>query len=86
MRLAGHKLPIKTKFVTRKEAPRPGATLAELEAPVEISEKAQHRMEAAAEHDAEELAEHVAEEHEAEAAAEATAEADAEGEASGDKE
>lgn len=71
MRLAGHKLPIKTKFVTRKEAPRPGATLAELEAPVEISEKAQHRMEAAAEHDVEELAETVAEDKAAEEATEA---------------
>ena len=65
MRLAGHKLPIKTKFVTRKEAPRPGATEAELEAPVEISEKAMHRMEALAEHDAEELAEQVTADHEA---------------------
>jgi large subunit ribosomal protein L16 len=54
LRLAGHKLPIKTKFVTRHEAPRPGATEAEMDAPVEISEKAHHRMESAAEHDVEE--------------------------------
>ncbi len=78
MRLAGHKLPIKTKFVTRHEAPRPGMTEAEMDAPVELSEKAQHRMEAAAEHDVEELTEQVEHEHEAEAAAEATADADAE--------
>lgn len=69
MRLAGHKLPIRTKFVTRHEAPRPGATEAELDAPVEISEHAMHRMEALAEHDAEEVTEHVAEDHEAKEAA-----------------
>ncbi len=62
MRLAGHKLPIKTKFVTRHQAPRPGATEAELDAPVELSEKALHRQEAAAEHDAAEVTEHAAEE------------------------
>lgn len=76
-RLAGYKLPIRTKFVTRHEAPRPGATEAELDAPVEISEHALHRMEALAEHDAEELAEHVAEEHHAaEPAEEAAGEAE----------
>ena len=69
MRLAGHKLPIKTKFVTRHEAGRPGLTEAQMEAPVELSEKAQHKMEALAEHDADELAEHVAEDHAAEEAA-----------------
>ncbi len=69
MRLAGHKLPIKTKFVTRVEAPRPGATMAELTAPVEISEAAQHRMDVLAETDAEELAETIAEDK-AESAAE----------------
>ena len=74
MRLAGHKLPIKTKFVTRHQAPRPGMTEAEMDAPVELSEKAQHRMEAAAEHDAEELTEQV--EHDAEATAETTAAAE----------
>lgn len=79
MRLAGHKLPIKTKFVTRHQAPRPGMTEAEMDAPVELSEKAQHRMEAAAEHDAEELTEQVEHEHEAEAEAAAEATADAEG-------
>jgi large subunit ribosomal protein L16 len=57
MRLAGHKLPIRTKFVTRHEAPRPGLTEAEMDAPVELSEKAQHRMEIAAEHDIEEATE-----------------------------
>jgi len=45
MRLAGHKLPIRTKFVNRTQAPRPGATLAELTAEVHISEKAEHAME-----------------------------------------
>jgi len=75
-RLAGYKLPIRTKFVTRHEAPRPGATEAEMNAPVEISEKAQHRMEAAVEHDADELAEHVADEHQAEEAS-ATSEQEA---------
>jgi len=78
-RLAGYKLPIRTKFVTRHEAPRPGATEAEMNAPVEISEKAQHRMEAAVEHDADELAEHVADEHQAEEAS-ATSEQEAKGE------
>lgn len=78
MRLAGHKLPIKTKFVTRHQAPRPGMTEAEMDAPVELSEKAQHRMEAAAEHDAEELSEQVEHEHEAEAEAAAEASADSE--------
>lgn len=86
MRLAGHKLPIKTKFVTRKEAPRPGATLAELEAPVEISEKAQHRMDVVAEHDAVEVAEHAAEEHEASEAADVAEKEAAEEETSGGKE
>ena len=57
MRLAGHKLPIKTKFVTRHQAGRPGATEAEMDAPVEISESAHHKMELSAGHDAEELAE-----------------------------
>jgi len=76
MRLAGHKLPIRTKFVTRHQAPRPGMTEAEMDAPVELSEKAQHRMEAAAEHDVEELTEQVEHEHEAEAAAEATADSE----------
>jgi large subunit ribosomal protein L16 len=69
MRLAGHKLPIKTKFVTRHDAPRPGMTEAEMDAPVEISDKAQHKMEAAAEHDVEELTEQV--EHDAAATADA---------------
>jgi large subunit ribosomal protein L16 len=53
MRLAGHKLSVRTKFVDRTAAPRPGATAAELTAPVEISDKAQHRMDLLAEHDAE---------------------------------
>lgn len=74
MRLAGHKLPIKTKFVTRHDAPRPGMTEAEMDAPVELSEKAQHRMEAAAEHDVEELTEQVGHDAEATAAAEGTEE------------
>ena len=78
MRLAGHKLPIKTKFVTRHQAPRPGMTEEEMDAPVAISEHAMHRMEALAEHDVEELTEQV--EHEKEAEAEATpAETEAEG-------
>lgn len=61
LRLAGHKLPIRTKFVNRVQAPRPGATMAELTAPVEISEKTEHRLE----HEAEVLAE---QDHEAGAA------------------
>lgn len=72
MRLAGHKLPIRTKFVTRHQAPRPGMTEEEMDAPVAISEHAMHRMEALAEHDQEELVEHVEHEKEAEAEAEAT--------------
>ncbi len=73
MRLAGHKLPIKTKFVTRTQAHKEGTTITDWEAPVEISEKAQHHMDMLAEHDAEEVAE-VAAEASAESAAETAAE------------
>lgn len=71
MRLAGHKLPIRTKFVTRHQAPRPGMTEEEMDAPVEISEHAQHRMEALAEHDVEELVEQQHEDLEAKQEADA---------------
>lgn len=77
MRLAGHKLPIRTKFVTRHEAPRPGLTEAEMDAPVEISEKAQHRMEAAAEHDVEEAVEQMHEDLEQKKASDAEIQASA---------
>ncbi len=72
MRLAGHKLSVRTKFVDRLAAPRPGATVEELTAPVEISEHALHRMEAVAEHDAEEAAEVATHQHEESEAAATT--------------
>ncbi len=78
MRLAGHKLSIRTKFVDRHTAPRPGATEAEMDAPFEISEAAQHRMDMISQHDtaavADEASEASAESEASEAAEKGTEE------------
>lgn len=41
LRLAGHKLPVRTKFVTRATAPKPGTVVDELVKPVEVSGEAE---------------------------------------------